>query len=79
METLRSLSRYCFRCQSSVFNVFDKGGLLEKSTRLPDIQRSVLATTIYLSQGDKPFMPQGRKLDALEKQKLIKFLEELNK
>jgi hypothetical protein len=82
METLRMLSRYCFRCHSSMFyNVFDKAGLLEQSSRVPNFQRNILASKIYLlSPADpQPFMPQGRKLEELEKQKLIKFLESLTK
>jgi hypothetical protein len=79
METLRMLSRYCFRCHSSMFyNVFDKGGLLDEATTVPGFQRSILAATDYLP-GPDPFMPQGRILEELEKQKLIRFLEGLTR
>ncbi|CAN7700027.1 hypothetical protein [Mesorhizobium sp. LjRoot246] len=77
METLRLLNRYCFRCHSSMlYNVFDKAGLLEPSVRIPKFRRNEVASRFYLvsKTSDPPFMPQGRLLDDLDRQKLVDYL-----
>ncbi|MVT55288.1 hypothetical protein GPL17_33185 [Bradyrhizobium yuanmingense] len=68
---LAMLSRYCFRCHSSMYyDVFDRAAVLnEKGT--PQ-QPGPLVT--YVESG---FMPQGRVLDKAEKDTLVQYLKAL--
>jgi hypothetical protein len=69
---LQMLSRYCFRCHSSMYyDVFDRSAVVrEKGT--PKQPGPLLS---YVESG---FMPQGRKLDTTEKDKLVQLLQALH-
>lgn len=64
-ELVRMLSRYCFRCHSSMYyNIFDKSALAKRK-----------GAAIFLVENG--IMPQGRKLDDLTKLKMIRYLSAL--
>ncbi|TWB86767.1 hypothetical protein FBZ93_1287 [Bradyrhizobium macuxiense] len=69
---LQMLSRYCFRCHSSMYyDVFDRSAVV-KEKGSPKHPGPILT---YVQSG---FMPQGRKLDSTEKDKLLQLLKDLH-
>jgi hypothetical protein len=71
LPLLLMLDRYCFRCHSSMYyNIFDRAAVLKEKGTL----QKPGPLLSYVSSG---FMPQGRKLDQPEIDKLVDYLKAL--
>jgi hypothetical protein len=69
-ELLGLLNHYCFRCHSSIrFNVFDKGGVSESS--------DAFASRLGAAPDSPRYMPQGRKLPAASKARIVELADKL--
>ena len=69
-QLLTLLSRYCFRCHSSIrYNVFDKEGVADLSGGIP--------IRLRLDPANKRFMPNGRILPTVDRDRLIELVERL--
>ena len=69
-ELLGLLNHYCFRCHSSIrYNVFDKDGV--------DASSAGFASRLNASPDAARYMPQGRKLPAASKDRIIELVVKL--
>ncbi len=71
LPLLELLDHYCFRCHSSMFyDVFDKATVVSRKAQI--------ATYVSAcSPSGSCFMPQGRKIDQIDRDNLLKYLSSL--